>query len=112
MDTALLPPSPRCVCLTGVSLKASDIPQQWVVCSLSQSRRSSAAYATFFLPMDGESERARVTRSGHGRSELPHEAKLAARALVVVELRVGVALFMHRHKLRAETHQGEGPVVD
>ena len=43
---------------------------------------------------------------------MPHEAKLATRALVVVELRVGVAHFVHRHKLRAEAIESEGPVVD
>ena len=36
------------------------------------------------------------------RSELPHESQLAVGALVVVELRVGLPLLVHRHQLRAE----------
>ena len=45
-------------------------------------------------------------------SELPHEAKLGPGALVVVELGVGLALFVHHDELGAEAEGREAAVED
>ena len=54
----------------------------------------------------------RPAPEGNETLKLLHESKLAAGALEVVELGVGLALFVHHHQLRTEAEEREAPVVE
>ena len=79
-------------------------------------RHFSLKNSTIPMTTSATTRIAKIDQSSSGimgaRSELTHEAQLAAGALVVVELGVGRAHLVHQGDLRAEAQYGEGAVVD
>ena len=69
------------------------------------------AFSGSFYGDDTETDGVVPAPEGNETLKLPNEAELAAGALEVVDLGVGLALLVHHHQLRAEAEEREAPVV-